>query len=1104
MDFRGLSSDVRKVLKEGSFLGSKNNSGAYPYDLAILFARIWFLKAEIFVHSKTLTTSVEDFFESLHEGSRFLLKSFGGQLKEKAEIQTLKLIEGMPGQVESLYKSSQSEALVENHQIRDLLYRFLVQLKLFKADALLSGEILNQKEEVSPLKKQIGTLQEGLAYLIKSDVNHPRKKEYSEDEKLILADIERLAAGVSFLCDSCPADSMELQLSNLQGKVQGLKLKLTDLYFQNPSSNFPKMPGLAPIKSLLQKLQQLRKLAHESVECATYQIEAIHGELELIICNYGHSLENEKSADDIRARLVNAAYEVQHVIDLMVSGSGGESQQLLWLFHLSEEIIHVKNQLRDCFKNRNKGLHPSELITHAEDKTASHGLKPIVSKHATHSAEKIMVGFDSDKAFILNELIHGGSHLDVVSIVGMGGIGKTTLAKNVFESLKIVHHFHTRVWCCVSQTYVKKRDLLLGVLRQLLEFTDNTLEMEDQFIEELLHKFLKGKRYLIVMDDVWHHSAWADLRNSLPDDLCGSRILITSRFLEFPKPHHLHLLSDDESWELLKKKVFGYRWWPEEFLKFGQQIAKTCKGLPLAINTVSGLLGATDEDKWQEIAERLSITKAMSATEHVMTALELSYQHLPDNLKECFLYFVVCAEDEDFSVRKLLWLWIAEGFITDEKSRTLEDLAKECFMQLIGTNLIMVAKKKSNGEVKRCRVHDLVLDFCKRKAKEANFMQLISGEPSSVLHDEHYNPSASSNSEQYRLSISGDPEGFIVSKPSGPFVRSLLFFTANQMYPGCHSDVSFIFSNFKLLKVLDLEFINAGNTLEVGLDLPVHLRYFAVGGDMDSIPSSLFKLQNLETLVVTGLMNKFVLPDTIWSMAKLRHLRITNHCIFTLQYNKNRSYSKLDSLVSLTMPSFICGEETNNIVTRFPHIRKLKCKVLEPLVGSMLVPQFPALGSLHQLETLVITYYGRPLKTCEFNLPSSLKKLTLSNFRLQWIHISDIGRLPKLEILKLISGAFVGSRWNMEEGEFLNLKYLKLDSLDIVQWDAPRDILPCLEQLVLRNCKQLGEVPVGFADISTLQKIEVHQCGVSVEESVRRIVEQQLEFGNEDIISVFP
>ncbi|KAL3507303.1 hypothetical protein ACH5RR_032685 [Cinchona calisaya] len=236
-------------------------------------------------------------------------------------------------------------------------------------------------------------------------------------------------------------------------------------------------------------------------------------------------------------------------------------------------------------------------------------------------------------------------------------------------------------------------------------------------------------------------------------------------------------------------------------------------------------------------------------------------------------------------------------------------------------------------------------------------------------------------------------------------------------------------------------------------------------------------------------------------MTSLRHLHVNVHVV--LQDNIYLSldsddeedseelggFFELENLVSFSYPSLSCGEDTEKIMKRLPNLRKLKCIFFESRYSSKNCDQFPRLNFLTQLESLSIFYYGTPLNTNEFNLPLNLKELSLSNFHLPWIHISVIGRLPNLAVLKLLSGAFEGRRWDMREEEFPELKFLKLESLNIAQWNASSDHLPKLERLVLQNCKDLEKIPYDFADITTLEMIEVHWCRQSAENSAKEIGE---------------
>ncbi|KAL3506469.1 hypothetical protein ACH5RR_031851, partial [Cinchona calisaya] len=705
---------------------------------------------------------------------------------------------------------------------------------------------------------------------------------------------------------------------------------------------------------------------------------------------------------------------------------------------------------------------------------------------------------------ILDQLTRGSPQRDIVSIVGMPGIGKTTLARKVYNNQNVISHFHRRAWCTVSNVY-EKRELLLKILRDIHGLTNDIRQMSEEDLESKLRQFLLRNKYLVVMDDLWDDGAWNDLVNSFPNDANGSRILITSRLRDVAlkikpngDPYSLRLLSDDESWKLLEEKIFQAEGCPDQLLLVGKQIAQQCNGLPLAVVAISGVLQRTKKGKewWEKIAESLSSEIMKDPDARCMEILELSYKHLPGYLKTCFLYLGVFPQQKDIPVSKLIRYWLAEGFIKEAESKSLEDIAEDWLLDLIDRSLVIVTKRRSNGKVKECRVHDLLRDLCRSKAKEENFLQLVTrcDEPYASFPSSDYGfefdfhrPVEHVTYKAYRLCIFLKRVHFVESRPSGLGTRSIIFCASGDLESSIPYDISFIYRNFKYLRVLDLECINLGVSFPVGIGLLVQLRYLAISGYLRSIPQSIAKLRKLETFVVKGFRGKVVLPDTIWHIKSLRHLHVNIHVAFKLHDEKLGRYYQLENLVSLSRLSLSCGEDTEKIMKRFPNLCKLKCIFFESWDSSRNRNQFPRLNFLNHLESLNICYYGNVLKTSELILPLNLKKLTLSNFCLPWNHISAVGRLPNLQVLKLVSGAFEGQVWDMKEKEFRELVFLKLDTLNIAQWNASCDHLPKLQRLVLKNCKDLEKIPNEFAEINTLEVIEVLWCGQSAEESAKEI-----------------
>ncbi|KAA8529861.1 hypothetical protein F0562_034370 [Nyssa sinensis] len=313
-----------------------------------------------------------------------------------------------------------------------------------------------------------------------------------------------------------------------------------------------------------------------------------------------------------------------------------------------------------------------------------------------------------------------------------GWLGKTTLARKIYTDPSIEYPFYIRAWTYVSQEY-NRRELFLNILSSLTELTDQMFKMSDERLGEELCINLKSGKHLIVIDDVWTTMAWDDLKMAFPNTNNGSGILLTSRHTVVAlhanhnsPPHHLRFLTDDESWELLHIKVFHRADCPSELEELGKQIAKKCSGLPLAVVVVAGLLSKKykTHDWWKKVAESASSYVA-SDPKQCMDILALRYKHLPHHLRVCFIYFGLFPEEFDIPVWKLLRLWVAEGFIQQIGQVCLEDIAEEYLEDLVDRNLILVAKRRTNGRIKACRIHDLLRDLCLREAAEEKFLQEI-------------------------------------------------------------------------------------------------------------------------------------------------------------------------------------------------------------------------------------------------------------------------------------------------------------------------------------------------------------------------------------------
>ncbi|XP_058181291.1 putative late blight resistance protein homolog R1B-17 [Rhododendron vialii] len=275
------------------------------------------------------------------------------------------------------------------------------------------------------------------------------------------------------------------------------------------------------------------------------------------------------------------------------------------------------------------------------------------------------------------------------------------------------------------------------------------------------------------MDGIWDHRAWFDLKICFPDDDNGSRIMFTIRHkhvallskpMSFP-PLSLRSLSPDESWNILRQKIFQKETCPSELIEIGKQIAQKCRGLPLSIVVVAGILRNEEKSRewWKQVGQTLNSHMAMDQ-ELWTKKIALSYNHLPPHLKPCFLYLAIFPEVFEILVWKLILLWVAEGFIRKKGKKRLEDEAEEYLMDLIGRSLVLVSGRGYDGRIKACGIHDLLGEFCLQKATEEYFLQQIMG---NLL------VSSSSSSSSSKSSI---PLTCIDSSPAQKYTHSLFPF----------------------------------------------------------------------------------------------------------------------------------------------------------------------------------------------------------------------------------------------------------------------------------------------------------------------------------------
>ncbi|XP_066359276.1 disease resistance protein RGA5-like isoform X2 [Miscanthus floridulus] len=494
-----------------------------------------------------------------------------------------------------------------------------------------------------------------------------------------------------------------------------------------------------------------------------------------------------------------------------------------------------------------------------------------------------LVGMDGPTDELI-QLMGGEDEVKVLSIVGFGGLGKTTLANEIY--CKLQGEFQCRAFVSVSQK-PNIRKLLRTMLSQVgfVAPMDTNMEIweETEFISAL-RKFLLKQRYLIVIDDIWEAPAWDIIRCALPENINGSRVLITTRIETVARAccakniecvYKMKALSDRDSRSLFFKRIFGAEEaCPPYLMEVSAQILKKCGGLPLAIITTSSLIASQPsklKEHWEHVRDSLGSSFEVSPSlDGMRQILNLSYINLPHYLKTCMLYLGIYPEDYTINKNDLVRQWVSEGFICEGRGTDPEDIAKSYFNELINRSLIQPVDTDYNGEVMSCRVHDMMLDLILYKSREDNFI--------SVMDDIQDLTRQPAKIRRLSLSLDGAIDETVGRSFQLSQTRMLARFGTSLYLPPI--------LQFKHLRVLTIEISSWPYSSEL-LDLNGICHLFQLGflkiiasGRHVVLPSKIGRLQQLKTFEIDAGQSDLQLPSDIVHLSRLWHLIVPRKVIF--------------------------------------------------------------------------------------------------------------------------------------------------------------------------------------------------------------------------------
>ncbi|KAF7099152.1 hypothetical protein CFC21_100830 [Triticum aestivum] len=525
------------------------------------------------------------------------------------------------------------------------------------------------------------------------------------------------------------------------------------------------------------------------------------------------------------SQIRDAAYEAQNIIEaadhmakrnrLKKGFMGAISRyarlptDLVALRKIGVEIQHVRRKLNEIFASAEKlNINLDNNVLVEDESPQDDG--PI---HQNSEDDVVMVGFEDEHEEIVDKLVDNDYLLSVVSIVAMGGAGKTTLARKVYTSSRVKEHFDTLAWVTVSQKF-KGVDLLKDIMKQITGHKDESVDQmkeyevgknimkqitghKDESVDQMkeyevgkkINEFLSQKRYLVVLDDVWETDTWEKLNRTIkvfPDETNSSRVLLTTRkedvanHVQMPTHvHHLKKLDEEKSWDLFSSKALPpYKRYAirdvDEFEKLGRKLAKKCDGLPLALGVLGGYLSKNlNAQIWSDI---LSDWPATKDGQMMSVILARSYKDLPNHhLRSCLLYFAAFPEDYEIHVPHLIELWIAESFIPDTPNHTLEETARSYVIELAQRSLVQVVDRSTtHGWIDRIRIHDILHDWCIQEARQDVFLDTSN----KTVDQAGASSSSSDNLISYRFSFQTSSYQIL---PATPNVRSLLGFKLSSV-----------------------------------------------------------------------------------------------------------------------------------------------------------------------------------------------------------------------------------------------------------------------------------------------------------------------------------
>ncbi|KAL5563598.1 hypothetical protein UlMin_033345 [Ulmus minor] len=697
----------------------------------------------------------------------------------------------------------------------------------------------------------------------------------------------------------------------------------------------------------------------------------------------------------------------------------------LFRFKIANKMKDVGDRL-DQIANERMGFHLRESV----------GVRPLVARGGRQTGSIIsqphVYGREEDKERIINFLVNDAKDISIYPIIGLGGMGKTTLAQLVFNDDKICGEFELKMWVCVSEDFDVK-SLVKAIIESAIGRACDALDMDP--LQKRLLDLLRGRKFLLVLDDVWNEDQeqWDKLKSVLACGSSGSSVLVTTRMQTVASimgtipAHHLSGLSEDDCWLLFKQRAFDNESKERpNLLEIGKEIVKKCGGVPLAAKALGGLLRFKfEENEWLSVL-RSELWNLPQDGSSILPALRLSYLHLPIEQRRCFAYCAIFPKDHVIERERIIRLWMANGFLSSRGEMEVEEIGNEIFKELYWRSFFQDIENDRYGNTRAFKIHDLMHDLAQSvMADECRIVE---------LHEDHKNNIILSTRVRHlTCTASNWQQGIDLDITSAQSLRTLLLLRNSSL------DNFSYHLNFRSLRAFDASLFRM-EPISPLISKLKHLRYLCLSDNkIRSLPESIVFQQHLQTLDLSHCWNLRKLPKHFSRLKSLRHLDIRgcrNLC------GMPPNISRLTSL--RTLSNFIVGRRRGCHLEELRDLNlggHLEISSLENVGSPIDSKNAKYLLGKRNLKGLHLSWGGHENETGE-NAEQVIEALEPSP-NLEVLQVDNYKRISfprwwSYEVLKNVVSVTLSNCENCSElpplGKLISLRHLRISGMRSVRY----------------------------------------------------------------------